>query len=174
MGSPGSRQVELERGRTAYAECRWHDAYEALGGADGAAPLGEEDLEALCWSAALTGRDARLLELLERLYREHDARGRLAQSGRVAFWLGFRLVSMGQMGRAGGWLARAQRAVDAQGEPCATRGWLIVPVAHRHLGTGDNQAARDVAAAAVAVGESCGDRDLVAFRRPQRRSRVAS
>ena len=32
-----------------------------------------------------------------------------------------------------GWLARAARLVEAEKEPCAERGYLLVPTAYRHL-----------------------------------------
>jgi hypothetical protein len=37
------------------------------------------------------------------------------------------LFDQGEMARAGGWLARAQRLVDELGHECVTQGYLMVP-----------------------------------------------
>src|SRR6476660_7356353 len=109
----------LARGRTSYANREWADAYQALSTADQQSPLGREDLSRLSWSAALIGRDNDMIAALERLYQaEVDAGDELA-AARSAFWLGFRLFSMGERGRATAWLARAERLVERQPNTCA-------------------------------------------------------
>jgi DNA-binding NarL/FixJ family response regulator len=156
---------ELERGRQCYARRAWTEAYDALALADEGAPLGAEDLELLAWSAALTGHDEELLRLLERLYQLHVDAGNCVAAAHAAFWLGFRLTNLGEMGRASGWFTRAQRLLEHEGQECVVRGYLLLPVVYRHLGAGDCDAAYAAAAEAIEIGERCGDRDLVAFAR---------
>lgn len=160
-----TRNDQLQRGRKRYGERRWEDAYLALVHADDDEPLALDDLETLSWCAVLTGRDERFFAISERLYNAHRDAGRDQAAARAAFWIAFRLVTLGEMGRASGWMSRAQRLVDGADEDCAVRGWLKLPVAHRHLAMGDNDAAHDVAAEAAAIGDRFGDADLTAFAR---------
>jgi DNA-binding NarL/FixJ family response regulator len=154
---------DVERGRECYARRAWDDAYEALARADEAAPLAAADLEKLSWSAALTARDEELLRLMERLHQMRLESGDLMGAAHAAFWLGFRLMAMGEIGRASGWLARSQRIVENEAVDCALRGYLLMPVAFRHLMAGELDAAHSLAEQAVAVGARCGDRDLISF-----------
>jgi DNA-binding CsgD family transcriptional regulator len=155
----------LERGRDCYARRAWAEAYEALHAADQSSQLGVEDLERIAWSAALTGRDDALLSLLERLHQAHLEAGNTTRAAHAAFWLGFRLLSMGEMGRASGWLLRAQRLVEQETSDCVVRGYLILPVVYRKLGSADYDAAYASAREAAEIGERCGDRDLTSFAR---------
>ena len=156
---------DLARGRAAYSEGRWADAFDALVRADAAAPLSPEDLERACWAAGLVGKEAAMLEMLERLFHARTSAGQLREAARAAFWLGLRLMILGEVGRGSGWFGRAQRAVSGVGGECAERGYLLLPVSNRHLMTGDDDAAHDAAAEAAAIGDRCGDADLSAFAR---------
>ena len=102
---------ELGRGREAYARRAWMDAYESLSRADQASPLGAEDLELLATSASMLGRDDNGLSGLERAYHVHLDAGEAMRAVRCAFWVGMNLTLRGEMGRATGWLGRAQRLV---------------------------------------------------------------
>lgn len=156
----------LDDARSAYRRQAWRDAYELFFRADRAAGLEPEDLESLAWSAALSGRDGDLLSALERLHQCHADAGRHEQAARAAFWSGFRLFSLGEIGRATAWLQRAQRTLERMGgEECVLEGYLLLPVAHRHLGGGDYETAHAVASTAVEIGERFADSDLVAFAR---------
>ncbi|MFW6051829.1 MAG: LuxR C-terminal-related transcriptional regulator [Myxococcota bacterium] len=157
--------TELERGRASYARHEWDAACDALTRADRDAPLALDDLERLGWSAAMTGRDDVLLDALERLYHACGERGEHLRAARFAFWLGFRLFGLGEAGRGGGWLARAQRSVEEAGEDGAERGYLLLPVIHRHLMGDEHEAAHDLAAEAADIGQRFGDVDLVTFAR---------
>jgi DNA-binding CsgD family transcriptional regulator len=156
---------DLERGRAHHARQEWDDAFQALSRADQAAPLAAEDLELLARAAALTGRDDQLLGTLERLYQAYVDAGEGPRAARQAFWLGFRLLSLGEPGRASGWLARGQRLVEREGRECAELGYLLLPLAARHLGAGEYDAASEVASRAADIGERFGEADLVALGR---------
>ena len=58
--------AELERGRRLYEARAWLDAYESLSEADGANPLGAEDLELLATSAYMLDRGEDFATALER------------------------------------------------------------------------------------------------------------
>ncbi len=160
-----TNEVELGRARAAYAARAWGDALAAFRRADDGTALELDDLERLAWSAALTGDDDGFLGALERLYRACLDAGEPARAARAAFWLGFRLSSIGDGSRATGWLARSGRLVERAGEPCAERGYLLLPTVFRHLGAADNAAAEEVANEAARIGERCRDGDLVALAR---------
>lgn len=169
MDLDASRETEaglaetLERARACYAGRAWADAFALLSQADAREPLAGEPLELLCWSATLSGHDEEMVAALERLYQLHLDTGEDLPAARVAFLLGFCLFGMGEPGRAGGWLARAQRLVEGAGRACAEQGYLMLPLAAQHLGAGDYAAAESAAAAAVQIGEGFAEPDLVAF-----------
>lgn len=156
---------EVERGRAHYEQRRWADAFEALLRAQQAAPLGRDDLERLAWSAGLVGDDDEFLRALERLYQARVDAGEARPAARAAFWLGFRLLMLGQSGRGRGWLSRARRLVDEEGQDCAERGYLLLPAIFGHFADGDAAAAEAEAVEAAGIGERCGDADLVAMAR---------
>ena len=155
----------LERGRRSYGHHAWAEAFDALTEADRVAALALDDLESLAWSAALSGHDDACLERFEQLHRCCDETGSHARAARWGFWLGMRLMAMGEMGRSAGWLSRAQRSLEQTTGDCVERGYLMLPAAARHLGAAELDTAVDVAARAVAVGEQFGDADLSAFAR---------
>src|SRR5258708_3175785 len=126
----------LARGRPASARRAWDDASAALAAADQASPLKPADLQLLAWTAGLTGRDTEFLGLLERLYQLHLDAGEAMPAARVALWMIGRLFSLGEAGRAGGWLARAQRLIGQDGPDCAAHGDPLRPAARRQVGPG--------------------------------------
>jgi len=163
--SQADQRGALAKGRSSYEGRAWDTAYTALAAADQLAPLEIDDLERLTWSAGLTGRDQDYLRLLERVYQAHLEARREIRAGRTAFWLGMRLFSLGEAGRAGGWLARAQRLIEHQGDPCVEQGYLLLPEVHRHFATADWTGGHDTAARAAAIGERFEETDLVALGR---------
>jgi len=110
----------LERGRAAFERHEWNDAFAALSLADQSRALDADDLERLSWSAGLTARDDEMLMTQERLYNARLDAGECLAAARAAFWLGFRLLALGEIGRSGGWLGRAQRLVEREGRDCVT------------------------------------------------------
>ena len=148
----------LERGREAYARRAWADAYEALSTAASEAELGVEDVERLAWASCLIAREEGMFSGLARAYELHLAAGRRERAGDCAFWLGTRLMFLGEVGRAGGWLARATQVAEELGAPSALSGYLLLRVANRHL------AALELDAAANAASEA--GRLALTFRDP--------
>ena len=156
---------DLEAGRTAYAERRWREACERLVEADRAHPLAAGDLDRLAWCCALLGHNDLLFATLERLYNLHlDARD-LRGAARAAFWLGFRLLFLGETGRATGWIATSQRVLERLGEDCAERGYLFLPQGLGRLSQKDAAGACEAARRAAEVGERFGDANLTSLSR---------
>jgi DNA-binding NarL/FixJ family response regulator len=156
---------DLEAGRTAYAERRWREACERLVQADRAHPLAAEDLEQLAWSYGLLGRNELLLATLERLHNLQLEAGDLRGAARAAFWLGFRLLFLGEVGRATGWIATSQRALERLGEDCVERGYLLLPQGLGRLSQKDAAGACDTARQAAEIGERFGDPNLTSLSR---------
>ncbi|MGH2826242.1 MAG: LuxR C-terminal-related transcriptional regulator [Actinomycetota bacterium] len=141
----------------------WMDAFNALVLADEAAPLGAEDLWLLAMSAYLIGRDDDNLRAIDRAYRAHLETGEVLRAARAAFWLGFRLLDRGEMGKATGWLGRSGRLVEREGHDCVERGYLLLPVVLQKLFAGEYEASSASAADATEIGERFGDADLTAL-----------
>jgi DNA-binding CsgD family transcriptional regulator len=153
---------ELERGRESYARSAWATAFESLSRSDGLAPLEAEDLELLATSAYMLGREDEWMRILERACHLHSDAGEARSAARCAFWIGTNLALRGEMGPATGWLGRAQRLLEGEGE-CVERGYLLMPVVFQHEAEGDLDGASATAAAAAEIGERFGDKDLFAL-----------
>jgi len=152
-------------GRRAYAARAWQDACDALSRASTSDPLDADDVERLAWSAILCGRDDPAFEAFERLYDIRLEAGDGLRAARAAFWLGMRLMSIDQTGRASGWLARAQRLIEREGPDCVECGYLRLPLFFRFTAAGDHAAARAAAAEAAEMGDRHRDHDLSAIGR---------
>jgi ATP/maltotriose-dependent transcriptional regulator MalT len=158
--------AQLQHAREHYLQRQWAKAFEAFVQADSAEPLQAADLELFSMCAYLIGRDDDYLVTLERAQAAYEHSGAALRSARCAFFLALRLVFRGEMGRATGWFARAARLVETSGQDdCAERGYLLVPVAERHLFSGEFEDGYAVAARAIEIGERCGEHDLVACAR---------
>jgi DNA-binding CsgD family transcriptional regulator len=161
------KRREVERGRQHYREGAWSNAYEALSRADQETSLEAEDLERLALAAYLVGFDEEYLRALERAYNAHRDSGESLRAVRCAFWLGFRLLMRNEVGRATGWLSRADRLLEQEAHECAEQGYLLLPAVEQRLEAGDFDGAYAAAADAAAIGERCGDADLIACARHQ-------
>ena len=78
---------------------------------------------------------------LERAHQAHLNAREALPAARCAFWVGINLVQEGEMGRAGGWLGRAQRLVDREGRECVEQGYLLIPVMFEREAQGDLEGA---------------------------------
>jgi DNA-binding CsgD family transcriptional regulator len=146
--------------REAFERRSWREAYELLAAADS---LEVGDLERLAITAYLLGRDEASAEAWERAHLAALAAGDRDRSARCAFWLAFTLVLRGEMARAGGWRARAERLVEDAEPACASRGFLLVADFLEELGGGRLTTASDLADRIVDIARRCGDRDLLAL-----------
>jgi DNA-binding CsgD family transcriptional regulator len=153
----------IDRGRAAFAQQAWADAYATLSAAAEAAPLEPHDLVRLSTAAALTGRDEEGDQLTTRAYQAFLACGDSAGAARCAFWLGMRLQNQGEQVRGAGWLARARRILDERQEDCVEMGYLLVAQARDVGEAGDTQSGLALAEQARQIGERFGDYDLIAM-----------
>ena len=119
----------------------WSDAHRSLAVADEASALGAEDLELLATAAYMLGRDEEYAAALERAHQAHlDAGEPLARCA-ARSGSSLTLLLRGELGRATGWLGRAQRLLEREDGDCVERGYLLVPVVARHEIAGDYEAA---------------------------------
>lgn len=151
-------------GREAFERRNWTAAYSALAAADAESPLAGDDLERLAMSAQLVGHTNVAHKAYERAY-EHWLDLQPLRAARAAFWTGLRSLALGEIGRANGWIARAQRLVDDHPGECAERGLLLIPVAFRAQRSGKDDEVHDVAMRVAAIGDRFGDCDLSVFGR---------
>ena len=163
MPEARERTAALQEARRLYAEHLWSGAFEALSRLDEEKPLAAADLEQLAWSAALIGRDETFLKALERLYHMHLDAEAMSTAARFAFWLGFRLMFLGEAARGAAWLGRCQQIVNECGEECAETGYLLLLPIRKQLMSGDLASAAETAARAAAIGKRFSDPDLVAL-----------
>ncbi len=152
----------LDQGREAYARQAWLDAFDLLTGAHERVALAAPDLELLATCAFMLGRDDESVAWLERAHHRFLEDGETLRAVRCAAWIGMNLAIRGEIGPATGWLGRAQRLLEPEGE-CAERGYLLLPGVFRHEAAGDFAAAAVVAEEAVRIAERFGDRDLFAL-----------
>ena len=154
---------DLEHGRAAYAQHAWSTAYESLSSADAADTLAAEDLESLAVAAYMLGLVEEYLATLERAHHSYVSADESGPAVRAAVHLGVTLAMLGEVGKAGGWFARAQRLVDRAEGDCPERGYVLLPLALRHEAAGDYALVAEGAGEAAAIGERFGDRDLFAL-----------
>jgi DNA-binding CsgD family transcriptional regulator len=152
---------EVGRGRRAFGERAWNDAYEALDTADRSGSLGAEDLERLALAAYLVGRDEAWARATERAHQAWSDRGDADRAARCAFWLGLGLLLRGEVAQANGWFGRGRRLVA--GLDCPARGYLLVPVAIEALARGAVADAHARYEEVAEIAERFDDTDLLAI-----------
>jgi DNA-binding CsgD family transcriptional regulator len=153
----------LDRGRESYRRQAWPDAYSSLSAADRADALEAQDLELLATCAYMIGRENEYFALLERAYHAHLGADAPLPAVRCAFWIGANLARAGEIGRAGGWLARAQRLLAREDRESVETGYMLMPLVFQHEASGDLEAATAIAERAAAIGQRFGDSDLFAL-----------
>jgi DNA-binding CsgD family transcriptional regulator len=153
---------EVERGRQAYAKRAWLEAYESLTAAERQDALDAPDARLASIAALMLGRDDEAVAWLERAHQRYLDGGETLRAVNCATWVGMNLAIRGEVGRASGWLGRAQRLLENEGE-CAERGYLLLPTMFQHEAAGDFAAAAAAGEEAARIGERFGDRDLFAL-----------
>jgi ATP/maltotriose-dependent transcriptional regulator MalT len=156
-------RMELERAREAFERQAWQTAADAFRAAGGADTAGAADRWRFALASYLIGREDDFMRALQRAHQAYLDAGDMRAAARCAFWLGLHLDSRGEVAQATGWFGRSRRVLDQAQLDCAERGYLLVPAGRRRLMAGDPDGARALAAEAAAVGQRCGDRELVAL-----------
>jgi ATP/maltotriose-dependent transcriptional regulator MalT len=160
VGGPMSTTEALQRGRESFGQRAWKDAFAQLSAADREARLGPEDLERFAVAAHLVGQYDDSATAWERAHHESLNRGDAPRAARCAFWLAFSLINRGELARASGWLARAQRLLDDGGYDCVERGYLLMPVGVQRLAAGDAAAAYATFEHVIQISDRFRDPDL--------------
>lgn len=141
----------------------WRDRFEDLHAAGEAGTLDPAELEKLAIAAYMIGRVDAYCVALEDAHRGYEERHALCPAIRCAFWLGMHHALQGDMAHASGWFSRAERLLDAYGEDCAERGYLLIPHVFHAEGTRQWRAAHDSASTAADIARRFGDADLTAL-----------
>jgi DNA-binding NarL/FixJ family response regulator len=165
---PAEAAGSLARGRAAFAERRWGEAYTQLAAADRERPLDVDDLERIATAAYVTGNQDARADAFARAYNESLRRGDTKRAIGFAFWSAFGFVETGESARAEGWFMRALELVEKVQPDGVERGYLSMALAFRTLDSGDMQRAHDMFAEAVRIADEYGDRSLAAMSRQAR------
>jgi DNA-binding CsgD family transcriptional regulator len=161
MGVGQDRTVDvLLQARKAYERGDWVLAFDRL---RGAGDLGPEDSMALATSAYLLGNVDDAVRALQAGYQDRIRDGDSLGAVRFAFWLGQVLILRGEVAVAGGWVARAQRLLDAESEDVVERGYLLAHEFFHHVDRGDFVRAGETGARLLETGYRFQDHDLIAL-----------
>ena len=147
-------------GLDAIDRCSWHEAFEALSGADAVRPLAPEHLEALAEAAWWVGKSDECIRARERAYARFLERDDQRRAARMAIAVaedhGHKLARA----VAQGWLQRAERHLAAIPE-CIEHGWLARTQAMLALEDDrDTDKAWSLAQRALDIGRRMRARDL--------------
>lgn len=154
---------QVGRGREAFEQRAWAEAFSQLLAADEVSRLGVEDLERLAICAYLVGRADDSAAAWERAHRACSREGDVSRAARCAFWLAFVLLNRGELARGGGWVHRAQRLLDRAGVECVEVGYLRYVDSLRLVLEGDTEGAAAGFAIAARVGDRFGSMELGAL-----------
>jgi ATP/maltotriose-dependent transcriptional regulator MalT len=140
---------------------RWRARHQELSSRD-PDDLDADQLEELARACFWLGRPRDAIAARQRAYGLHLAAGDHDRAARVAWQLFHNHHELDETSAASGWLARAQRHVDAAPDS-AERGYVAVAAAMWAGYCGEMDDAVAEAALAHELGQTAGDRDLVAW-----------
>lgn len=152
---------DLHRARQAYERREWVAAYQALSDLD-PTDLRGDDFSALAMSAYLLGRRNDCVQALQRAHQAQVAQGDVPAAVRSAFWLAMVLITGGEPAVGGGWVARAQRALDELDHDTVEHGYVLVHRMFAHMGAGEHAEALEAATRIADYGRRYHDPDLLA------------
>jgi DNA-binding NarL/FixJ family response regulator len=155
-----TRAQVLAKGREAFRTRAWGTAFSQLSAADQETPLAPEQVAELAQAALLIGREVEGAGLLTRAHQAYVDNGDVNPAARCAFWLGFTSLLNGEAAKAGGWLSRANRMLDAHPD-CVEQGYLLLTTGYRLFHEGDLVTAHAAFVQAGGFGERFRDKDLV-------------
>lgn len=154
----------LYAGREAAAAGAWDEARSLLAEADVPGNLSADDVVTLGTAAYLLGDIEAAVDALSRAHRLWLEEARPGEAVRTGFWAAFILMMRGEMGPAGGWLARCQRLLEDLPEDAPEHGYpLIAEATRRAAFEGDYPGAIAIGERVIEVGRRTGEPDLLAF-----------
>ena len=151
---------ELVRAREAYERREWVAAYDALASSG---DLAGDDFDRLGTAAFLLARKNDCVMAYQRAYQAHVAAGQPLAAVRSAFFLALQLFTHGEPAVGGGWVARASRLLEEQGEDVVERGYLLVHLMFLHIGSAEWEPALELSTQICDYGRRFGDADLRAM-----------
>jgi len=154
----------LDRGKHAFQQRAWKDAYHQLSDADTESPLNPENLELLAAAAYLIGKSSESNDIWSRAHTAYLKDGNTERAVRCAFCVGLAFLYKGDDARAGGWFGRARTLIDEIPSNCVEEGYLLLPVALQALEE-NAQASLATFEKAGQIGDRFKDRDLMALTR---------
>ncbi len=153
----------LDRGRGAFEERAWSRARDLLTAADARISLESEDLLRLGEAAQLCGDDETSDAVRQRVFRDCRQAGNVEMAARAAFFLGMHMMTRGDSAQGGAWIGRAVELVEQLDHECPEQGYVMVPMALRALGSGQESEALEMFAHVLDVGDRFDDEDLRAL-----------
>jgi len=148
----------LEEGWLALSTGSWEEAHAVfeLLAAERETPEALDGLGAARW---WLGDPDGGLELRKRAVARYRRQGKCSRAAELAVWISHQHLIAGRPSAAGGWLARADRAL-AGVERCAGHGWVAVERARR---ASDPEEVASHARVAMEIAQESGDADLEVF-----------
>ncbi len=159
LASMGS---DLDAGRTAYERRDWVTARDAFRVARTTASLSGDDLYALANTHWWLGELDEALPLLAEAHRALVAEGRRRTAALVALDTGYTFALRGEEAQASGWIARAVRILEDEGD-CGERGYLLYCDVESACQDDDLDTALIGAREVIDIGRRFGDRCLTAL-----------
>jgi DNA-binding CsgD family transcriptional regulator len=153
----------VERGRAAFADRAWADAYRLLDEADRTSPLAPADLSTLASAAYLSGHDDECIDALGRAHQAYLNLGAVDRAAGCAYWLAFSLLNRRDHAQATAWVSRALALLDEHDTECVERGYLQMLRGIQTLMQGRPAEALTAIDAVVAIARRYNDRDLGAL-----------
>lgn len=155
----------LDKGREAYRQQAWADAYTILSSLEDETVLAPPDLELFAKAAYLTGNESDCIKIWTEAHHKYFDRDETKQAAQCAFWIGMILHNRGDRAQGSGWFARAERLIEDSQKDCAEAGFLLIPEALQYLGKGEAEVAYELFSQALEIGIGFNDLDLITLGR---------
>jgi DNA-binding CsgD family transcriptional regulator len=155
----------LKKGKEAFRQHAWGEAYEQLSGCHQQGKLEPEDEERLAIAAYLLGKEVESTDFWTQAHKHFLHNGNIQQAVRCAFWVAYAFFNRKEATRGIAWIERGHRLLKDGQHDCVERGYLLLPEAIQYLDRGDAAHACDILKKAIALGERLDDPDLSAMAR---------
>lgn len=155
----------LIKGRNAFRQHAWTDAYTFLSSANKEASLQGDDLERLAQATYLIGKESESTANWSKAHHSFLDQGQTTKAAYCAFWLGMKLLNEGDRAQGSGWIARAGRLLTGYDQECVEKGFLLIPKALQNLSSGNAEQAYNLFHQAAAIGERFDNADLLTLSR---------
>jgi tetratricopeptide (TPR) repeat protein len=132
-----ARVDALERGRAAFGQRKWRQAYAQFSAAERESSVEPGDLERYATAAYMLGKDAEAAAVWARAHHASVDCGQWARAARCGFWLSLTRLLRGEIAKSTGWLARTQRLLDSSRADCVEQGYLALLRGLLSMGRGE-------------------------------------